>query len=140
MTGAERFNLLGKLNALQTMDLPTLAAEYESLVGHRPQTDCVAVLRRALAYRLQAKAYGDLEEGEKAQLKRLATLPKPDKPPIMPGTKLVRTWRGTDYVVTARDDGWFDFDGRAWRSLSAIANRITGTRWSGHAFFGLRKG
>lgn len=139
MTGAVQFNLLRKLNDLQSMELPELIAEYEALVGRKPLTDCVPVLRRALAYRLQAQVHGDLEEGEKAHLRRLAALPKPDRPLIMPGTKLVRTWHGTDYVVTARDDGWFDFNGRAWRSLTAIANRITGTKWSGHAFFGLRK-
>ena len=55
-----------------------------------------------------------------------------------PGTRLLRTWQGRTYTVTVADPG-FLFDGRTYRSLSVIAREITGTPWSGPAFFGLPK-
>ncbi len=56
---------------------------------------------------------------------------------VRPGTRLVREWRGRTHVVTATESG-FDYDGEAYGSLSAIAQRITGAHWSGPRFFGLR--
>ncbi len=54
------------------------------------------------------------------------------------GTRLVREWNGTEHTVTVLRDG-FDFEGRKYQSLSAIARTITGTRWNGWRFFGLRE-
>ena len=56
---------------------------------------------------------------------------------VRPGTRLVREWRGRTHVVTATESG-FDYDGEAYGSLTAIAQRITGAHWSGPRFFGLR--
>ena len=55
----------------------------------------------------------------------------------MPGTRLVREWQGREHAVTVLTDG-FEYLGRPYKSLSAVARAITGTRWSGPAFFGLR--
>ena len=55
----------------------------------------------------------------------------------MTGTRLVREWDGVEHCVTVLADG-FEYDGRSFRSLSAIARAITGTRWNGPLFFGLR--
>jgi hypothetical protein len=52
--------------------------------------------------------------------------------------RLVREWHGTVHVVTVDEDGSIHWNGRSWRSLSEIARTITGTRWSGPAFFGLK--
>ena len=57
----------------------------------------------------------------------------------LPGTRLVRAWGGKPYVVTIGADGAIHWDGRTWTSLSAVARAITGTRWSGPAFFGLKQ-
>ena len=54
------------------------------------------------------------------------------------GTRLIREWRGVEHHVTVRIDG-FEYQGRKYKSLSAIARAITGTRWNGPLFFGLRK-
>jgi hypothetical protein len=54
------------------------------------------------------------------------------------GTRLLREWQGVEHTVTVLADG-FDYDGRPYKSLSAIARAITGTRWNGWLFFGLRK-
>lgn len=56
---------------------------------------------------------------------------------IKPGTRFVRIWRGKRYDVTVRTDG-YEFDGKAYKSLSQIAYDITGTRWNGWVFFGLK--
>jgi hypothetical protein len=58
---------------------------------------------------------------------------------LKPGTRLVRSWRGQTYIVTVADPG-FIFEDRPYRSLSVIAREITGTPWSGPAFFGLKGG
>ncbi len=103
------------------------------------------LLQRALAYHIQERAEGGLS---KAALKRLAHLgdprgnvgrpPRPAPPRLRPGTRLVREWRGSVHQVTVGEDG-FDYRGARYASLSRIAREITGTRWSGPLFFGLRK-
>lgn len=57
---------------------------------------------------------------------------------LKPGTQLMRNWRGKKYMVLVKPGG-FDFQGRLYTSLSQIAHDITGTRWNGHLFFGLKK-
>lgn len=104
-----------------------------------------AMLVRALAYKVQAEATGDLPEPLKRELRTLArTRSKQGKagsacaaPAFRPGTRIVRVWRGDLYEVTAVEGG-FEWRGRSHRSLSQIAREITGTRWNGLTFFGLR--
>ncbi len=103
------------------------------------------LLLRALAYHIQERAEGGLS---KAVIKRLAHLADPKgndgRPPrlvpprLRPGTRLVREWGGAVHQVTVGEDG-FDYCGARYASLSRIAREITGTRWSGPLFFGLRK-
>ncbi len=103
------------------------------------------LLLRALAYHIQERAEGGLSQ---AALKRLAHLADPKgnggRPPrpalsrLKPGTRLVREWRGAVHRVTVGEDG-FDYRGTRYGSLSHIARAITGARWSGPRFFGLRK-
>jgi len=63
-------------------------------------------------------------------------IPVAQMPALLPGTRLVREWNGRTHIVDVGDNG-FVFDGKTYRSLSAIAKRITGTHWSGPRFFGL---
>ena len=60
------------------------------------------------------------------------------KADLKPGTRLVRTWKGKKYCVTVMRDG-FEYDSQSYKSLSKIANEITGKRWNGWVFFGLKK-
>ncbi|PHP64893.1 hypothetical protein CSC94_22175 [Zhengella mangrovi] len=84
----------------------------------------------------------DTDSGLSGSAKPAASDPvtRPAPPPALPalasGTRLVRTWNGRPHVVDVVEDG-FVFDGKTYRSLSAIARRITGTRWSGPRFFGI---
>jgi Protein of unknown function (DUF2924) len=100
-----------------------------------------------LAYRIQEQAYGGLKPSTRSELRRVAQdLEKPTgsnerrtRIRIKPGSRLVREWRGETHEVAITETG-FEYRGSSYPSLSKIACKITGTRWSGPAFFGLVKG
>ena len=97
-----------------------------------------SLLRLALAYELQARTLGGLSRATQQKLDQI------DKgntrtATTLPGTRLVRSWNGVAHVVTIGEDQMIRWDEREWRSLSEVARAITGTRWSGPAFFGLKK-
>ena len=132
---------LAELEAFESAELRTRWRE----VFGRPAPKHMSrdLLLRALAYHVQEQAEGGLS---KTALKRLAVLsdprgngtPRPPAPRLKPGTRLVREWHGEVHQVTVLDEG-FDYRGERYASLSHVARTITGTRWSGPAFFGLRK-
>jgi hypothetical protein len=103
------------------------------------------LMMRAIAYRLQEIAHCGQS---KATHRRLATLvaefetggriAPPPGPRVKPGSRLVREWHGRTHTVCVTDDG-FEFQGKAYRSLTKIAFDITGAQWSGPRFFGLTK-
>jgi hypothetical protein len=102
------------------------------------------LLRRSIAQRIQEQAYGGLPVTTQRLLNQLlkAALANPlgrlQLPRrIKPGSELVRTWNGKTHRVMVMADG-FAYNGRKFASLSEIASEITGTRWSGPRFFGLR--
>ena len=101
---------------------------------------------RILGYRLQERAFGGLSRDARRRLAQLAKIfaanpnaVTPDVPTIKPGTRLIRSWQGQIHQVTVTDKG-YEYKGRRHGSLSEIARLITGTRWSGPLFFGLRNG
>jgi len=122
-----------------------LAERWRSLFGSDPP----ARLRRplliqALAYRLQEKAFRGLKPATRRVLESLTGDANARRPVIAYSTARVRTgailireWHGTKHLVTALKDG-FMFRGKRFQSLSKIASEITGTRWSGPLFFGLK--
>ena len=99
-----------------------------------------------LAYRIQERAYGGLKASTLAKLRRIArTLEEggaanspTHRRALEPGTRIVRHWQGKPHEVSVTDGG-FEYAGNTYRSLSEIARKITGTRWSGPAFFGLNR-
>jgi len=72
------------------------------------------------------------------ELKQTGAAAKRFRPQLKPGTRLIREWQGRTYEVVVLDDG-FSWQGTQYRSLSAIARKITGTAWSGPLFFGLKQ-
>jgi hypothetical protein len=124
-----------------------LKLRWRELFGKEPPPFSRPFLQSRLAYRTQELAYGSLKPETVARLEALGerldggniTLRRiraDDRP--LAGTKLVREHNGVEHVVTVLHDG-FEFEGRPYRSLSAIARAITGTRWNGWTFFGLNK-
>lgn len=99
------------------------------------------LLARGIAWRIQEKRYGGLAPGVERELIRLAGQGGQPTAPVAaslrPGTKLVRSWNGETYSVLVTGDG-FVFNDQIFRSLSSIAKAITGAKWSGPRFFGLR--
>jgi hypothetical protein len=100
-------------------------------------------LIRAIAYRLQERAYGGLQPATCRLLARaveetaLGSAHQPQVRMAQSGTILIREWHGTAHRVTMLDEG-ITFNGKRYRSLSEVARAITGSRWSGPRFFGLR--
>jgi len=102
------------------------------------------LLIRALAYRIQEKALGGLKPSTRRLLTRVAAdasarrpIQVAPEPSLIPGTVLLREWHGTQHQVIVREDG-IVFNGKQYKSLSQVAYRITGTKWSGPLFFGLK--
>jgi hypothetical protein len=95
------------------------------------------LLARGIAWRLQEAVLGGLTAEARRLLGAAGERGSPTaRPELRPGNRLIRRWRGRTYVVEAVDGG-FTFDGVRFGSLSQVANKITGTRWSGPRFFGL---
>ena len=100
------------------------------------------LLRRALAYELQAKRWQGLGSVTRRRLRQTTGSPSVTPDPAKtsqtprPGDRLVREWNGQTYLVEVAENG-FRLGGTVYRSLSAVARTITGARWSGPRFFGL---
>ena len=104
-----------------------------------------SLLVRALAYRMQEREYGGLSDAARKRLRALAHVRcpqpianKPNTPQVLPGTHVIREWGQETHQVTVEAVG-FVYRGQRYRSLSEIARKITGTRWSGPAFFGVQR-
>ena len=103
------------------------------------------LLRRGIAWKLQARVYGDVPSHIKRELDRAANclrrgeeLLGSTRPSLRHGTRLVRQWQGKVHQVLVLDDG-YEYDCRRFSSLTQVATAITGTHWSGPNFFGLKK-
>lgn len=128
--------------ALETMPPADLQAAWDRHYGATAPSLSPDLLRRGLAYRLQEKKLGRLDRRTAASLARYDSENIPTismmstGPKLSTGTKLIRDWHGVGHSVTVLDNG-FEYDGKHWKSLTAIARHITGTKWSGPRFFGL---
>jgi hypothetical protein len=140
--------LEAELDHLQTLDLDGLRARWRSAFGRTaPAHLSKPLLLRILAYRLQAERFGDLDPAIARLLDRMArekgedrpvSVPLADRDVVKPGAVLVREWEGQLHRVMAVADG-YAWNGSTYQSLSQIARAITGTRWNGPRFFGLRE-
>ena len=139
--------VLARLAALKTAATTELQVQWRDLFGTEPPRAGRAYLESRLAYRIQELAHGGLKPATVARLDALAAHAGDDREagarsalsrPVT-GTRLIRSWQGVDHTVTVLDDG-YEYQGRPYRSLSAVARAITGTRWNGWLFFGLKAG
>jgi hypothetical protein len=134
-----------ELDRLATMPIARLRVRYREVFRtDPPKAFGPDLLRRSIAHRIQEKAYGGLSVPTRRLLDQLvkAAAAKPNgrlelPRRIKPGSELVRTWKGKSYRVMVMADG-FAHGGKTYASLSEIACDITGTRWNGPRFFGLR--
>ena len=139
-------DVLGRLAALKTAATPVLKQQWRDLFGMEPPPYNRRFLESRLAYRIQELAYGGLKPETLARLEALGKqldggkvtvrrMRGDDKP--IAGTQLIRAYQGVEHVVTVTRAG-YEYEGQPYQSLSAIARAITGTRWNGRVFFGLR--
>ena len=138
--------VLARLAALKTAPTGDLKALWREIWDSEPPPYNRRFLESRLAHRIQELSFGGLKRATVERLEALGDQLDRDKPasrqlrttarPIA-GTRLVREWRGIEHCVTVRDEG-FEYEGRPYKSLSAIARAITGTRWNGWVFFGLK--
>ena len=127
-------DLESELALLESMNLEELRFAWVKRIKTSPPRISAGLLRLALAHALQSKALGGVTKSTDRKLAELAA--GNNCPP--PGTRLSRSWQGKLHIVTVTDNGKFSWQGKDWDSLSVIARTITGTHWSGPAFFGMR--
>lgn len=136
--------LSDRIAALGKMTPASLRAEWRK-VHRTPAPDLSRdLLARGIAFRLQEKELGGLSARVERRLLALAkeavtgkTAPLPVSTLLRPGMQLLRSWHGRTHSVVVTEDG-FLWNGGTYTSLSSIARAITGTKWSGPRFFGLR--
>lgn len=128
-----------QLAAIAVMDKDDLKDRWAVLTGLPVPRVSTAMLRLALAHELQNRLLGGLSRKARRQLDGAGDEGGTVTRAIRPGMRLAREHGGTMHVVTIGDDGSVIWNDRTWRSLSEVARAITGTRWSGPAFFGLKQ-
>ena len=140
-------SVLAQIAALKSSPTVELKARWRQLFETEPPPYNRRFLESRLAYRIQELAYGGLKPETVGRLEALGELldggkidvrrQRADERPIA-GTRLIREYHGAEHCVTVQADG-FEYQGRPYKSLSAIARAITGTRWNGWVFFGVRR-
>jgi hypothetical protein len=139
--------ILARLAALKAMSVNELKTEWQALFDAPAPNNSRTFLESRLAYRIQELIYGGpdkqtrrlldlLADEVEGTLTRKSQIADPRNPVV--GTKLIREWDGVAHTVTVLKEG-FEWGGQRYKSLSAVARAITGTRWNGYRFFGLRE-
>jgi hypothetical protein len=145
--GPSDASVVAQLAALRKMSVVELKQRWETLFGTPAPNNSRSYLEVRLGNRIQELMLGGLSRDTRRVLDllvkelegkntRKAIMTDPRKP--VPGTRLLREWDGAEHSVTVLRDG-FDWQGRKFKSLSAVARAITGTQWNGYRFFGLRE-
>jgi len=140
-------SVVARVNALKSASTPELRSMWQRLFDTPPPRYNRRFLESRLAYRIQELEYGGLKPATIARLealgeqldggKAVVRRRRADDRPIS-GTRLIREFRGVEHSVTVLAEG-FEYQGRPYKSLSAIARAIAGTRWNGWVFFGVRR-
>ena len=155
--GVQRPQVLRQIAELQRLPMPELMERWRVLMGSEPPPYNKPFLLKRLIYRVQELAYGGLPMSAYQKMDQAlnevgydelgaviiagkAQKPVPNRKPGISviGTQLVREWNENRYEVLVTHDG-FEFEGRLYKSLTAITKAITGTHWNGPQFFGLRR-
>jgi hypothetical protein len=135
-----------EIRQLPNLSLFELRNRWKALFGHpAPKSLRRNFLARAVAYQMQVEAFGGLSVATKRRLREIASAVRNGDASailggsrIKQGTQMIRQWQNTTHTVTALAEG-FEWNGRTYKSLSAVANAITGTNWNGFSFFGIKR-
>lgn len=124
------------LVAIDKMGLETLRQFWGERYGAPPPLRSVQIIQMMLAWRIQADAYGGLDADTLNALSRSGSV-EPEGRHLGIGARLSRNWNGRKVEVIVEESG-FRWDGKLYRSLSAVATAVAGSKWNGPKFFGLR--
>ena len=146
LSGRERDKLADEISGLQSLGIEQLKAHWRTLYKtEAPARFSRDLLIGAVAYRMQERALGGLKPATRRLFERVVGDAQARRPlklgpmrKLEPGALLIREWGGVQHRVMVRASG-FSFGGMEYRSLSEVARVITGTRWSGPLFFGLKQ-
>lgn len=140
-------SVVAQLAALKRMTVIELKAKWDTIFDTPAPNNSRGYLELRLGYRIQELTLGGLSRETRRTLDLLAdeiegrigrkAIIADSRNPVV-GTRLVREWDGVEHTVTVMKDG-FDWQGRKFKSLSAVARAIAGTQWNGYRFFGLRE-
>jgi hypothetical protein len=128
-------DIADEVRALMRLDLNSLREVWRRRWGPPPSLRSADLLRRNIAWRIQAEAFGGLDEHTRKVVMKKGVAAGPL---LTPGVRLAREWRGVRHEVEVLETG-VRYAGETYESLSQVARKITGTRWNGPRFFGLRQ-
>lgn len=138
-------SVAAQVAALPSLPIKELWMLWDRFFQKRPERPNRDYLESRVAYKLQEQAFGGLSPDTRRRLANIGIRHSKIKERrksrdihLAPGTVLVREWRERDHKVTVTAEGTFEYEGRFFKSLSAVARHIAGTPWSGPLFFGLR--
>jgi hypothetical protein len=151
LLGADPSRIDSEIARLRDLDIEALRSRWRTTFRRETPSHLARhLLFATITYRIQAEVMGDLDPGTLRLLRQIDLAPSKQaaipltqafdrrKRELSPGTVLTREWSGQHHRVTVVDGG-FAWEGRAYNSLSKIAKAITGTKWNGPRFFGLRE-
>jgi len=132
-----------QIAALPTMPMKDLWALWDTHFPRRPGTWNRDYVASRVAYKIQEAAHGGVDPDIRRRLVRLGESQsvfgkRRSEVHLMPGTVLLREYESNEYRVTVTPEGFYDLNGKVFKSLSAVARQITGVNWSGPAFFGVK--
>jgi hypothetical protein len=138
-------SIAAQVAALPNLPMQELWVLWDRYFPRRPERPNRDFLASRIAYKLQEQAFGGLAAETRRRLEaigakhsKIKVRAKPRETSFAPGTVLLREWGEREHRVTVSAEGLFDYDGRSFKSLTAVARHITGTQWNGPLFFGLR--
>lgn len=133
-----------RVSELSYLPMAEIWALWDRYFTRRPPYPNRTHVESRIAYKLQEEAFGGLAPETKRRLEaigakhsKIKLRAKPREFDFAPGTTLLREWGDREHQVTVTAEGLFEYDGRGFKSLTAVARQITGTHWSGPLFFGL---
>lgn len=140
-------NLKKSLCQVEAMPYSDLCDKFHNLYGNIACPTNSRTLKNRIIYKLQEIFYGGISKDDMRILDEIKKNQQSDHTNLCPGSSLgktaqihyVREWKGSKYDVTEISEKCYEYDGKQYRSLTAVAKAITGTHWNGKAFFGVKK-
>lgn len=143
----QQTSIAAQVADLAKLPMPDLWKQWDRYFSRRPEFPNRTHIESRVAYKLQEEAFGGLAPEMRKRLEAIGAKhskikinAKPREFTFAPGTVLLREWGEREHKVMVTAEGSFEYGGRFFKSLTAVARQITGTHWSGPLFFGIGKG